>query len=48
MQPGFENDPRLSVYNHVWILGDEDTISVEQQGSIDEIAALIPVAINEP
>ena len=48
VQPGYENDPRLSVYNHAWILGDEDTISVEQQGRIDEITALIPVAINEP
>ena len=46
VQPGFENDPRLSVYNHVWILGDEDTISVEQQGRIDEITALIPVRIS--
>ena len=48
VQPGFENDPRLSVYNHVWILGDEDTISVEEQGRLDEITALIPVQINEP
>jgi hypothetical protein len=47
VQPGFENDPRLSVFNHVWILGDEDTIAVEQQGRIDEIAALIPVEIGE-
>jgi putative cell wall binding repeat protein len=48
VQPGFENDPRLSVFNHVWILGDEDTISVEEQGRLDEITALIPVQINEP
>jgi hypothetical protein len=48
VQPGFENDPRLSVYNHAWILGDEDTISVEQQGRIDEITALIPVQLNNP
>jgi hypothetical protein len=47
VQPGFENDPRLSVFNHVWILGDDDTISVEQQGRIDEITALIPVEISE-
>lgn len=47
VQPGFEDDPRLSVFNHVWILGDEDTISVEQQGRIDEITALIPVTIEE-
>jgi len=46
VQPGFENDPRLSVFNHVWILGDEDTISVEEQGRLDEITALIPVEIS--
>jgi ell wall binding domain 2 (CWB2) len=48
VQPGFESDPRLSVFNHVWILGDEDTVSIEQQGRIDEVTALIPVQINEP
>ena len=47
VQPGFEADPRLSVFNHVWILGDEDTISVEEQGRIDEVSALIPVTISE-
>jgi hypothetical protein len=47
VQPGFETDPRLSVFNHVWILGDDDVISVEQQGRIDEITALIPVEISE-
>jgi putative cell wall binding repeat protein len=46
VQPGFETDPRLSVFNHVWILGDEDTISVEEQGRIDEVSALIPVEIS--
>jgi hypothetical protein len=46
VQPGYETDPRLSVFNHAWILGDEDTISVEQQGRIDEITALIPVEIS--
>ena len=48
VQPGFEEDPSLSVYNHAWILGDEDTISVEQQARIDEITTLIPVELNQP
>jgi hypothetical protein len=48
VQPGFEDDPSLSVFNHVWILGDGDTISVEQQGRIDEISELIPVELNQP
>ena len=48
VQPGFEDDPSLSVFNHVWILGDDDTISVEQQGRIDEVSTLIPVELNRP
>ena len=48
VQPGFEDDPSLSVFNHVWILGDEDTISVEQQARIDQVATLIPVELNAP
>lgn len=48
VQPGFEDDPSLSVFNHVWILGDDDTISVEQQGRIDEVTSLIPVQLNSP
>ena len=48
VQPGFEDDPSLSVFNHVWILGDEDTISLEQQARIDEVSTLIPVELNNP
>jgi hypothetical protein len=48
VQPGFEDDPSLSVFNHVWILGDEDTISLEQQARIDEVSTLIPVELNSP
>jgi hypothetical protein len=48
VQPGFEDDPNLSVFNHVWLLGDDETISLAQQGRIDEITALIPVQFNQP
>jgi hypothetical protein len=43
VQPGFENDPRDAVYNHVWILGDTKTISPAAQDRIDEVSTLIPV-----
>ena len=43
VQPGFEGDPRDGVYNHVWILGDTQTISPTAQGRLDEITQLIPV-----
>ena len=31
VQPGFEDDPGQAVYNRVWILGDDRTISVRQR-----------------
>ncbi len=43
VQPGFEEDPRTGVYNHVWILGDTKTISPAAQDRIDEVSTLIPV-----
>jgi hypothetical protein len=43
VQPGFEDDPRDAVYNHVWILGDTRTISPAAQERIDEVSTLIPV-----
>jgi hypothetical protein len=48
VQPGFEDDPSLSVFNHVWILGDQDAVSVEQQARIDEVSTLIPVQLSQP
>jgi hypothetical protein len=45
VQPGYEGDPRDGVYNHVWILGDTQTISPGVQGRIDEVTALVPVEI---
>ena len=31
VQPGYEDDPGQAVYNRVWILGDDEAISVESQ-----------------
>ena len=35
IQPGYDKDPVRGVYNHAWILGDEDAISVDVQARID-------------
>ena len=43
VQPGYEDDPRDAVYNHVWILGDTKTVSPAAQDRMDEVASLIPV-----
>jgi ell wall binding domain 2 (CWB2) len=48
VQPGFEDDPGQAVYNKVWILGDDKTISVGQQSRIDQITELVPVQANAP
>jgi hypothetical protein len=48
VQPGFEDDPRVGVYNHVYILGDATAFSAAAQGRLDEAAALIPVEVSPP
>ena len=45
VRPGFEEDPRTAVYNHVWLLGDTSAIGPQMQGRLDEIARLIPVQL---
>ena len=48
VQPGFEDDPGQAVYNRVWILGDDKTVSLKQQARIDQITELVPVQANAP
>jgi hypothetical protein len=48
VQPGYEDDPGQAVYNRVWILGDDDTISLQSQAKIDRISELIPVQATAP
>ena len=47
VQPGFEENPNTGVHNRVWLLGDQETISVAQQSQIDELTELIPVQIDK-
>jgi ell wall binding domain 2 (CWB2) len=48
VQPGYEDDPGQAVYNRVWLLGDDETISLDQQARLDQITELIPVQANAP
>jgi hypothetical protein len=48
VQPGFEDDPAQAVYNRVWLLGDDKTISLKQQSRLDQITELVPVQANAP
>ena len=45
VRPGFRQDPRTAVYNHVWLLGDSSAIDPAVQGRIDELARLVPVQL---
>ena len=48
VQPGFDSDPGDAVYNRVWILGDEEQVSLDAQARLDQITELIPVQANAP
>ncbi len=43
VKPGYETDPTLALYNHVWIIGDESLIDVNQQARVDDAAELAVV-----
>jgi ell wall binding domain 2 (CWB2) len=43
LKPGYQDDPTRAVYNHAWIIGDPDAISVAFQAQVDELAELAPV-----
>jgi hypothetical protein len=43
LKPGYENDPTRALYNHIWIIGDEASLSVDAQVELDEIAEVARV-----
>jgi hypothetical protein len=48
IQPGYERDPVRGVYNHGWIIGDEQAISVEDQSRLDSLLEIVPVNASAP
>jgi hypothetical protein len=40
VQPGYTTDPTRALYNHVWIIGTESTIDLDQQAEVDRAAEL--------
>jgi hypothetical protein len=48
IQPGYERDPVRGVYNHGWIIGDEQAISVEDQSRLDSLLEIVPVNAAAP
>ena len=48
VQPGFYDDPREVAYSRAWILGDEESLSVQAQVALEELVDLIPIQENAP
>jgi Cell wall binding domain 2 (CWB2) len=47
VKPGYTTDPTRAFYNHVWIVGDQEAIDVNEQAEIDEVAALAKIGGGE-
>ena len=43
VKPGYRNDPTRAFYNHIWVIGNQDAISVSQQATIDDLAELAQI-----
>ncbi|HEY6550675.1 MAG TPA: cell wall-binding repeat-containing protein [Solirubrobacterales bacterium] len=47
VKPGYTTDPTRAFYNHVWVIGDQEAIDVNQQAEIDQIAELAKIGGEE-
>jgi hypothetical protein len=43
VKPGYTTDPTRAFYNHVWVIGDQEAIEVNEQAEIDELAELAKI-----
>jgi putative cell wall binding repeat protein len=43
VKPGYVGDPTRAVYNHIWLIGDQNTISVGFQAQVDDLAEVVQV-----
>jgi hypothetical protein len=43
IQPGYQEDPVRGVYNHGWVIGTRDRISVAEQARLDALLEIVPV-----
>lgn len=48
VEPGYEKDPVRGVYNHAWLVGDPNTISLSDQARIDTLLEIAPVSNAQP
>ena len=43
VKPGYTNDPTRAFYNHVWVIGDQEAIDVNQQAEVNELTELAKI-----
>ncbi|HEU4657118.1 MAG TPA: cell wall-binding repeat-containing protein [Capillimicrobium sp.] len=48
IQPGYQSDPVRGVYNHGWLIGDEQAITLATQSRIDALLEISPVNDEAP
>lgn len=47
LKPGYTTDPTRAFYNHVWVIGDQEAIAVDQQAEVNELAELAKIGDEE-
>ncbi len=48
LKPGYTTNPTRAFYNHVWVIGDQEAIDVNQQAEVNELAELAKIGGEEP
>jgi ell wall binding domain 2 (CWB2) len=43
VKPGYSDNPTRAFYNHVWVIGDQEAIDVNQQAEVNELAELAKI-----
>jgi hypothetical protein len=43
VKPGYTTDPTRAFYNHVWVIGDQEAIDVNQQAEVNGLAELAKI-----
>ncbi len=47
VKPGYTTNPTRAFYNHVWVIGDQEAIDVNQQAEVNELAELAEIGGGE-
>jgi hypothetical protein len=47
VKPGYTTNPTRAFYNHVWVIGDQETIDVNQQAEVNALAELAKIGGGE-